>query len=130
MANVAREEFATVSQRVLREVDRFKREKAGEIRRTVMDYITLQIEYNRRVEAIWDGVIPHLERVTVAGGGGGGVSSGAAGDRGGDGGNGSADDDEDDKNEGGEDFGGGDGTFVSGAGKAGVAAPRPNIIGV
>lgn len=64
-AEIAREEFATVSQRVLREVDRFKREKADDMRRTVMDYIDLQIEYNRRMEEIWASLVPQLERVNL-----------------------------------------------------------------
>jgi sorting nexin-1/2 len=58
--NVARDEFAAVSQRVLREVDRFKTEKAHEMRTTVLDYITLQVEYNRRMEEIWTNLIPQL----------------------------------------------------------------------
>lgn len=62
---LAREEFSTVSQRVLREVDRFKREKADDMRRTVMDYIDLQIEYNKRMEEIWAGLIPQLEQVSL-----------------------------------------------------------------
>eukprot|EP00978_Attheya_sp_CCMP212_P029228 scaffold103334_cov48-Attheya_sp.AAC.1 len=58
--DVARDEFAAVSQRVLREVDRFKTEKAHEMRTTVLDYITLQVEYNRRMEDIWTNLIPQL----------------------------------------------------------------------
>lgn len=64
-SNNAREEFATVSQRVLREVDRFKREKADDMRATVMDYITLQIEYNRKMEEVWANLIPQLEQVQL-----------------------------------------------------------------
>ena len=63
---LAREEFATVSQRVLREVDRFKREKADDMRRTVMDYIDLQIEYNKRMEQVWAGLIPQLEKANLS----------------------------------------------------------------
>ena len=62
-AQVAQDDFAAVSQRVLREVDRFKREKAEEMRRTVLDYINLQVDYNKRMEEIWAGLIPQLERV-------------------------------------------------------------------
>lgn len=64
-SEAAREDFATVSQRLLREVDRFKREKAEDMRRTVMDYVHLQIEYNRRMEEVWAGLIPQLERITL-----------------------------------------------------------------
>jgi len=64
-AATAREEFATVSQRVLREVDRFKREKADDMRRTVMDYIHLQITYNKKMEQVWAKLIPQLEEVQL-----------------------------------------------------------------
>jgi sorting nexin-1/2 len=62
-AHVAQEDFATVSQRVLREVDRFKREKSEDMRRTVLDYINLQVEYNKRMEQVWAVLIPQLESV-------------------------------------------------------------------
>jgi sorting nexin-1/2 len=64
-ADVARDDFATVSQRVLREVDRFKREKAEDMRRTVLDYINLQVDYNKRMEEVWGTLIPQLERVQL-----------------------------------------------------------------
>jgi sorting nexin-1/2 len=66
-AEVAREDFATVSQRVLREVDRFKREKAEEMRWTVLTYIQLQVDYNKRMEQVWAHLIPQLEGVQVDG---------------------------------------------------------------
>ena len=59
-AELARDDFATVSQRVLREVDRFKREKAEDMRKTVLDYIHLQVEYNKRMEQVWATLIPEL----------------------------------------------------------------------
>lgn len=64
-SEVARDDFAAVSQRVLREVDRFKREKAEDMKRLVLEYINLQVEYNRRVEEIWALLIPQLERVQL-----------------------------------------------------------------
>jgi sorting nexin-1/2 len=64
---MAREEFAVVSQRVLREVDRFRREKAEDMRRTVLDYINLQVEYNKRMEQVWATLIPQLESVQLDG---------------------------------------------------------------
>lgn len=60
-ADVARDDYAEVSQRVLREVDRFKREKAEEMRAVVLDYIRLQIEANRRMERVWADLVPKLE---------------------------------------------------------------------
>jgi len=63
--NLAREDFMIVSQRVLREVDRFKGEKADEMRNTVHNYILLQISYNRRMEELWTRLIPQLENIEV-----------------------------------------------------------------
>ena len=64
-AEVARDDFAAVSQRVLREVDRFKRETTDEMRLTVLEYIRLQVDYNKKMEQIWATLIPQLERVQL-----------------------------------------------------------------
>jgi len=64
-AEAGRDEFATVSQRVLREVDRFKRETTEDMRRTVLEYIQLQVEYNKKMEQTWAALIPQLERVQL-----------------------------------------------------------------
>ena len=64
-ADVARDEFATVSQRVLREVDRFKREKGDEMKHVVLDYVSAQIEYNRKMEQLWANLLPQLECLAV-----------------------------------------------------------------
>jgi len=64
-AEIARDDFATVSQRVLREVDRFKRETTEDMRLTVLEYIRMQVEYNKRMEKIWANLIPQLERVQL-----------------------------------------------------------------
>lgn len=68
-ADAARDEFATVSQRVLREVDRFKREKGDDMRRVVLDYINLQIDYNKKMEQVWAELLPKLEAIQVPGSG-------------------------------------------------------------
>jgi sorting nexin-1/2 len=67
-ANLAREEYAECSQRVLREVDRFKREKAEEMKAIVLQFIQLEIDVNRSMERIWGELVPQLEEE-------GGVSS-------------------------------------------------------
>lgn len=66
MAQLAKEEYAECSQRVLREVDRFKRDKAEEMRGVVLEFILLEIEVNRGMERVWAELIPKLEE----GGGG------------------------------------------------------------
>jgi sorting nexin-1/2 len=62
-AEMARDEYATVSQRVLREIDRFKRQSADDMRWTVFQYIQLQIDYNKTMEKIWGDLIPELEKI-------------------------------------------------------------------
>lgn len=64
-ADIARDDFAATSQRVLREVDRFKREKTDEMRTIILSYIQLQVEYNKQMERIWSSLIPELERVPL-----------------------------------------------------------------
>ena len=64
-AEVARDDFAATSQRVLREVDRFKRESTEDMRLTVLEYIRMQVEYNKKMEEIWATLIPQLERVQL-----------------------------------------------------------------
>eukprot|EP00535_Pseudo-nitzschia_heimii_P007490 CAMPEP_0197183920 /NCGR_PEP_ID=MMETSP1423-20130617/8762_1 /TAXON_ID=476441 /ORGANISM="Pseudo-nitzschia heimii, Strain UNC1101" /LENGTH=545 /DNA_ID=CAMNT_0042634597 /DNA_START=158 /DNA_END=1795 /DNA_ORIENTATION=+ len=64
-ADIARDNFASVSQRVLREVDRFKRETTEDMRLTVLEYIRMQVEYNKRMEKIWAYLIPELEKVQL-----------------------------------------------------------------
>merc|ERR1711976_646064 len=70
-ADAAREDFATVSQRVLREVDRFKKEKGDEMKRVVFDYVNAQIEYNRKMEQLWSNLLPQLENLALSSGSGG-----------------------------------------------------------
>jgi hypothetical protein len=70
-AEVAREDYAECSQRVLREVDRFKREKAEEMKMVVLEFIMLEIELNRSMEKIWGELVPKLEEGSVATDGGG-----------------------------------------------------------
>lgn len=71
-AEAASNEFQVVSQRVLREVDRFKREKAEDMRTTVLSYIQLQVKYNKQMEAVWAALIPALEQVQLDNSGGSG----------------------------------------------------------
>ena len=80
-ASVAQEEYAECSQRVLREVDRFKREKAEEMKMVVLHFIMLEIEVNRSMEKVWSELVPKLEEGSVpsAVGAGGGSGSGMEG---------------------------------------------------
>ena len=59
----ARDAFEQVSARVIREMERFKREKAADMRKVVLDYTTMQIEYNKRVEQQWEALLPELDAI-------------------------------------------------------------------
>jgi len=62
----ARDAFERVSARVIREMERFKREKANDIRRVVLDYTAMQIEHNKRLENHWQALLPELEAIPNA----------------------------------------------------------------
>ena len=64
--DAAQGEFAIVSHRLLLEMDGFKREKSEDMRRTVLEYIELQVGYNQQMEKIWARVIPALEGVDLS----------------------------------------------------------------
>eukprot|EP00644_Phytophthora_capsici_P011304 jgi/Phyca11/506259/fgenesh2_kg.PHYCAscaffold_18_\ len=56
-----------VTERVLREVERFKREKLADFKHIILDYIQMQIEYSKKVEDEWQKVIPQLALIHVDG---------------------------------------------------------------
>ncbi|KAG3100634.1 hypothetical protein PI124_g10431 [Phytophthora idaei] len=57
-----------VTERVLREVERFKREKLADFKHIILDYIQMQIEYSKKVEDEWQKVIPQLTMIHVENG--------------------------------------------------------------
>ncbi|DBA00233.1 TPA: hypothetical protein N0F65_007877 [Lagenidium giganteum] len=59
--------YDLVTERVLREVERFKREKLADFKRIILDYIHMQVEYSKQVEEEWHAVIPHLTQIHVDG---------------------------------------------------------------
>lgn len=59
----ARDAFDHVSARVIREMERFKREKANDMRRVVLDYCSMQIEHTKRLEQQWNTLLPELEAI-------------------------------------------------------------------
>ncbi|GMI31985.1 hypothetical protein TrRE_jg5157 [Triparma retinervis] len=75
------DDFKVCSSRCLREVARFKEEKAVDMRKTVLDYINLQIEYNKKMEETWTNLVPQLEGVNVSSVGNGFVGAGNDQDR-------------------------------------------------
>nr|CCA18803.1 sorting nexin putative [Albugo laibachii Nc14] len=61
----AKLEYDVVTERVLREVKRFKEQKAIDFKRIVLDYIHLQIAYSQRVEKEWEQVVPKLANIQI-----------------------------------------------------------------
>jgi len=78
--NTHKAQYLAIEERIIREFGKFQKDKEKDMRKTVLDYIQMQIEYNKRMEKCWGGLLPVLEGV----GGDSGGSSG--GDGGGDGG--------------------------------------------
>jgi sorting nexin-1/2 len=62
---VAKESLVEVTARLLGEVARFKRVKADEMRKVVLDYVQLQIEYNKQMEQRWADLVPQIEAIQV-----------------------------------------------------------------
>lgn len=56
----AKSDFDLVTDRVVKEIDRFKREKARDFKALILDYVQLQIAHNVRVEQLWRSLLPRL----------------------------------------------------------------------
>ena len=61
----ARDDFEAVSARVVREVERFKGEKARDLKAVVVDFCALQMEHHKRLQEQWTQLLPDLESVDV-----------------------------------------------------------------
>ncbi|KAG5190127.1 sorting nexin 1, partial [Tribonema minus] len=61
--DAAKDDFEQVTARVLREFDRFRREKAADMQKMLKAFVTTQIEYNRHVEECWQGLLPAIENM-------------------------------------------------------------------
>jgi sorting nexin-1/2 len=59
----AKTDFEMVTDRVLKEVERFKREKSQDFKALILQYVQLQIDHNQAVEQLWKSVLPQLHRV-------------------------------------------------------------------
>eukprot|EP00602_Paraphysomonas_sp_CaronLab_P003556 CAMPEP_0185028212 /NCGR_PEP_ID=MMETSP1103-20130426/13844_1 /TAXON_ID=36769 /ORGANISM="Paraphysomonas bandaiensis, Strain Caron Lab Isolate" /LENGTH=449 /DNA_ID=CAMNT_0027562561 /DNA_START=1 /DNA_END=1350 /DNA_ORIENTATION=+ len=60
----ARVEYEEVSERLLEEFDRFKREKAEDMKLILLNYVNLQIQFNRKAEKAWGDLIPYLKGIS------------------------------------------------------------------
>jgi sorting nexin-1/2 len=58
-------EYDIVTERVTREVERFRREKMGDFKRIILDYIQIQVEYSRKIEKEWKAILPQLAQIQI-----------------------------------------------------------------
>ena len=65
-AEQARVDFEGCSQRLLREMDRFRVERANEMRATIVEYVRIQAEYTAKMSQVWSGLVPQLEAIPPA----------------------------------------------------------------
>jgi len=61
--------YNAIQQRVLREMDRFKRETEVEMKKIIRGYVELQVDYYAKMEHIWSVLIKMLEEESNAEGG-------------------------------------------------------------
>lgn len=58
-------EFEKVSHSLLRDFELFKCQKASDMKRTIMSFIHLQVDYNNDAERIWSALYPKVEALAV-----------------------------------------------------------------
>ncbi len=58
---IAKGEFEQVTTRLLREFERFLAEKSHDLKKIMLDYVNIQIEYARKIEANWAELVTELE---------------------------------------------------------------------
>jgi sorting nexin-1/2 len=64
----AKQEYERVTDRLLGEFESFRQRKAIDIKEIVSNFVDLQIEHDRRMEAIWADVIPKLQSIPLPSG--------------------------------------------------------------
>jgi sorting nexin-1/2 len=76
-AQITKDEYEIVNARVTRELDRqvlyaikqqtrtlcdrFKMEKAGDMKKIMLNYVQLQLEYSKAMEQAWQDLLPKLQ---------------------------------------------------------------------
>jgi len=74
--SIAKQEYEQVAARVDGEMARFQREKLADFKAMLVGFVTLQLEYSKRMQSAWRDLLPHLEGISdgpppSAGGSGG-----------------------------------------------------------
>ncbi|CAB1101405.1 unnamed protein product [Ectocarpus sp. CCAP 1310/34] len=65
----ARRQYEEVSDRVVREFARFRRDKAADMKKIILDYVNVQVEATKKQEEAWQALIPHIEAMELEGSG-------------------------------------------------------------
>mmetsp|Transcript_15677 Transcript_15677/g.24400 ORF Transcript_15677/g.24400 Transcript_15677/m.24400 type:complete len:403 (+) Transcript_15677:91-1299(+) len=60
-SEIALNNYNAINQRVMREMDRFKRETEVQMKKIIREYVALQAEYYKKIEDIWSVLIRTLE---------------------------------------------------------------------
>lgn len=78
--DAAKLEFEKVSERLLAEFETFKTQKASDMKEILLNFVTLQIEFNKKSEEAWRDLLPKMQAIAISepssrgGGGNGGYS--------------------------------------------------------
>lgn len=64
-ADACKLEYEGVSEKLLLEFDNFKYEKAVDIRNIILKFVEAQIDYHRKAEKIWGGLVSTIQTVDV-----------------------------------------------------------------
>lgn len=65
LVDTSKIEYEEVSERLLEEFDRFKREKAEDMKLILLNYVNLQVQFNKKTEKAWSDLLPHLKDITT-----------------------------------------------------------------
>ena len=60
-SELALNNYNSINQRVLREMDRFKRETEVKMKKIIKEYVALQVDYYAKMENIWSVLVKMLE---------------------------------------------------------------------
>ncbi|CAM9539380.1 unnamed protein product [Ascophyllum nodosum] len=65
--DTARSQYEDVSARVVREFARFRRDKAADMKKIILDYVNVQVEATKKQAEAWEALIPQIEAMELEG---------------------------------------------------------------
>jgi len=66
VTDAAKIEFEKVSERLLAEFETFKSQKAADMKEILLNFVTLQIEFNKKNEESWKELLPKMQAIAVS----------------------------------------------------------------